>query len=67
MLSKFFTSTLTRESSDNIPEFQDREFVTCLDDISIDVVDIVREKLCDFNFIVKQLDLMSQSVGGSNS
>ena len=67
MLSKFFTSTLTRESSDNIPEFQDHEFVTCLDGISIDVVDIVRGKLCDFNSIVKQLDLMSQSVGGSNS
>ena len=48
MLNKFFTSTFTRESFDNIPEFQDHDFVTSLDGISIDA-GIVREKLCDLN------------------
>ena len=48
MLNKFFTSTFTRESMDNIPEFQDCDFVTSLDGISIDV-GIVKEKLCDLN------------------
>ena len=48
ILNKFFTSTFTRESLDDIPEFQDREFVTSLDDILIDV-SIVREKLCNLN------------------
>ena len=33
---------------DNIPEFQDRDFVTSLGGISIDA-SIVREKLCDLN------------------
>ena len=33
---------------DNIPEFQDCDFVTSLDGISIDA-GIVREKLCDLN------------------
>ena len=48
MLNKFFTSTYTRESMDNISEFQDRDFVTSLDGIPIDT-SIVREKLCDLN------------------
>ena len=48
ILSKFFTSTFTRESLDNIPEFQDREFVTSLDDVKIDA-NIVREKLYNLN------------------
>ncbi|XP_065896024.1 uncharacterized protein [Dysidea avara] len=48
MLNKFFTSTFTRESMDNIPEFQDRDFVTNLDGISIDA-GIAKEKLCDLN------------------
>jgi len=33
MLNKFFTSTFTRESLDNIPEFQDCDFLTSLDGI----------------------------------
>ena len=48
MLNKFFTCTFTRKSMDNIPEFQDRDFVTSLDGISIDA-GIVKEKLCDLN------------------
>ena len=43
----------------NIPEFQDHDFVTSLDGISIDA-GIVREKLCDLNSSkLKLLDLMS--------
>ena len=48
MLNKFFTSTFTRESLDNIPEFQDRDFVTSLGGMSIDA-SIVKETLCDLN------------------
>jgi len=32
ILNKFFNSTFTRESLDDIPELQDQEFVTSLDD-----------------------------------
>ena len=35
ILNKFFTSTFTRESLDDIPEFQDQGFSTILDDISL--------------------------------
>ena len=42
ILSKFFTSTFTKESLDDIPVFQDQGFSTILDDILIDA-DIVKE------------------------
>ena len=45
MLNKFFTGTFTSESLDTIPEFSDREFVSTLDNISIDV-SIVKDKFC---------------------
>jgi len=48
MLNEFFTSTFTKEYFDTIPAFQDREFVTCLDDISIDV-STVKDKLFNLN------------------
>ena len=47
-LNKFFASTFTKESFDTIPVFQDREFITCLDDILIDV-STVKDKLCNLN------------------
>jgi len=40
ILNKFFTSTFTKESSDDIPLFQDQGFSTILDDILNDA-DIV--------------------------
>ena len=51
---------------DNIPEFQDRDFVTSLDGISIDV-GIVKEKLCDLNSskATGPDELRPQSVEGS--
>ena len=48
MLNKFFTGTFTNESLDTIPQFLDRDFVTILDNISIDV-SIVMDKLFNLN------------------
>jgi len=48
ILNKFFTGTFTSESLDTIPVFSDREFVSTLDNISIDV-STVKDKLSNLN------------------